>query len=58
MNECGYRSDVIERQLAHAEQNRVRAAYHHAEYLPERKAMLQDWANKLDVFRAGANIIS
>lgn len=57
MNECGYRSDVIERQLAHSEQNRVRAAYHHAEYLPERKIMLQDWANKLDDFR-GVNITS
>ena len=58
MNECGYRSDVIERQLAHSEQNRVRAAYHHAEYLPERKVMLQDWANKLDDFKSVTNIIS
>ncbi len=57
MNECGYRSDVIERQLAHAEQNRVRAAYHHAEYLPERKTMMQDWADKLDAFRSWAKII-
>lgn len=58
MNECGYKPDVIERQLAHAEQNRVRAAYHHAEYLPERKIMMQDWANHLDTLKVGAKIIS
>jgi integrase len=57
MNECGYRPDIIERQLAHAEPNRVRAAYHHAEYLHERKIMMQDWADKLDGFRRGAKII-
>jgi len=55
MNERGYRADVIERQLAHAEQNRVRAAYHHAEYLAERKQMMQDWSDLLDGQRTQTN---
>ena len=48
LNEIGYRSDVIEKQLAHAEPNKVRASYNQAEYLPERKTMMQDWANLID----------
>ena len=36
--------DVIERQLAHCERNKVRAAYNHAQYLPERRKMMQWWA--------------
>ena len=48
LNEHGFRADVIERQLAHAEKNRVRASYNHAEYLPERTEMMQWWANYLD----------
>jgi integrase len=48
LNEHGFRPDVIERQLAHGERNRVRAAYNHAQYLPERRAMMQWWADYLD----------
>ncbi len=48
LNEQGYRSDVIERQLAHVEGNKVRAAYNHAEYLDERVKMMQKWADHLD----------
>jgi integrase len=48
LNEMGYSSDWIERQLAHSEQNSVRAAYNHAEYLPERRKMMQVWADFLD----------
>ena len=48
LNELGYRPDVIERQLAHQERNRVRASYNHATYLPERRAMMQAWAEYLD----------
>jgi integrase len=51
LNEQGYRPDVIEAQLAHGEKNAVRAAYNHAEYLPERKAMMQEWADYLDNLR-------
>ncbi|GAO22573.1 integrase family protein [Alicycliphilus sp. B1] len=45
LNEKGYRSEVIERQLAHAERDKVRAAYNHAEYLGERTEMMQTWAD-------------
>lgn len=47
LNEMGYRSDVIERQLAHAERDKVRASYNHAEYMQERSAMMQEWADFL-----------
>jgi len=48
LNEHGFRADVIERQLAHSERNAVRAAYNHAQYLPERRKMMQWWADYLD----------
>jgi integrase len=52
-NECGHRADVIERQLAHKERNEVRAAYHRSEYLAERAALMQWWADYLDGRRGG-----
>jgi integrase len=48
LNEQGWPPDVIERQLAHVEGNSVRAAYNSAEYLPERRRMMQAWADWLD----------
>lgn len=48
LNEHGFRADVIERQLAHGERNKIRAAYNHAQYLPERREMMQWWADFLD----------
>jgi integrase len=48
LNEIGFRPDVIERQLAHAERNKVRASYNQAEYLEERRAMMQQWADLTD----------
>lgn len=48
LNEHGFNSDYIERQLAHCERNGVRAAYNHAQYLPERRRMMQWWADYLD----------
>ena len=51
LNELGYNRDWIERQLAHGEQDEVRAAYNYAEYLPERRKMMQDWADYLDGLR-------
>ena len=47
LNENGYPPDVIERQLAHVEQNKVRAAYHRTEYLPQRHEMLAWYAEFL-----------
>ena len=52
LNEMGWPPDVIERQLAHVEGNSVRAAYNHAEYLPERRKMMQAWADYLDELAA------
>ena len=48
LNEHDFSPDVIERQLAHREQNEVRAAYNHAQYLKERRKMMQWWADYLD----------
>ena len=56
-NEAGFRPDVIERQLAHAETNKVRASYNQAEYMPERRKMMNQWADTLDALKAGAQII-
>jgi integrase len=57
LNEMGYRPDVIEAQLAHVEENRVRAAYNHARYAAERVALMQDWANYCDAVRQGGAVI-
>jgi integrase len=51
LHEQGWSSDVIERQLAHRERNSVKAAYNHAQYLPERRKMMQVWADYLDSLR-------
>ncbi len=57
LNETGFNPDVIERQLAHCERNEVRGAYNRAEYLPERKKMMQHWSDYLDAIEAGAKVI-
>src|SRR5215212_705970 len=57
LNEMGFKADVIERQLAHAERNKVRAAYHRSEYLDERRKMMQVWADYLDELVSGANVV-
>ena len=54
LNEQGYNRDWIERQLAHGERNSIRAAYNYAEYLPERRRMMTEWADFLDGLRATA----
>lgn len=48
LNEKGFNPDAIERQLSHAERNNVRRAYNHAQYLPERAKMMQEWADYVD----------
>jgi len=52
LNEHGFNSDWIERQLAHVENNSVRRAYNHAEYLDERRRMMQWYADHIDKLRA------
>jgi integrase len=53
LNEQGWSRDAIERQLAHGERDAVRAAYNYAEHLPERRKMMQDWADYIERLRAG-----
>jgi integrase len=57
LHECGWPSDVIERQLSHAERNAVKAAYNHAEHLPARRKMMQAWADHLDLLRKGGKVV-
>ena len=56
LNELGYNRDWIERQLAHGDRNGVRAAYNYAEYLPERRRMMAEWADYLDTLRDNAGL--
>jgi integrase len=58
LNEQGWRPDVIERQLAHTERNKTRAAYNRASYLQERREMMQHWADFLDGLVARGNVVS
>ena len=48
LHEMGFPSLLIEKQLAHSDKNKIRAVYNHAEYLPERRKMMQVWADYLD----------
>lgn len=48
LNELGWNRDAIERQLAHCERDSVHAAYNYAEFLPERRRMMQAWADYLE----------
>jgi integrase len=51
LNENNFPPDVIERQLAHIDKNAVRSAYNHASYLPQRKEMMQWYADWLDALK-------
>lgn len=57
LNEQGWNRDAIERQLAHAERDEIRAAYNYAEHLPERRRMMQAWADHLEDLKAGGAVI-
>jgi integrase len=57
LHEQGYEHAHIELQLAHVERNDVSAAYNFATYLPQRRKMLQEYADHLDALRQGARII-
>ena len=52
LNELGWNPDAIERQLAHDERDDSRASYNHAQYLAERRKMMQAWADYLDTLRS------
>ena len=57
LNEQGWHRDAIERQLAHAERDSIRAAYNYAEHLPERRRMMQSWAAYLGELRKGGVVV-
>jgi hypothetical protein len=54
--EIGWHEKWVDMQLAHQEHNRVRKAYNHAKYLPQRVAMMQAWADYVDALRANTDI--
>jgi hypothetical protein len=51
LNEMGWRSEAIERQMAHGVSDSVRRHYNYAQHLPERRIMMQGWADYLDGLR-------
>lgn len=57
LHEQGWLSDVVERQLAHGDRNKIRASYNFAQHLPERRKMMQAWADYLDLLREGGKIL-
>lgn len=57
LHEMGFEHAHIELQLAHQERNQVSAAYNFATYLPQRRRMMQDWADHLDQLRQGGKVI-
>jgi integrase len=58
LHEQGYDHNHIEIQLAHSARDAVSAAYNHALYIPQRTAMMQEWADYLDKLKAGAKVLA
>ena len=58
LHEHGWPHEAIERQLAHAERNKVVAAYNYAEHLTKRREMMEWWADHLDSLTAGAKVVN
>jgi len=53
LNEIGYPRVWVDAQLSHADPNRISAIYNHAQYVEQRRVMMQDWANRLDLLEQG-----
>ncbi len=53
----GYRHEVVDRQLAHAHRNNVDAAYDRAQFLEERKKMMQEWSDYIDILASGGKVV-
>ena len=58
LNGRGYNRDWIERQLAHGDSDEIRDTYNHANYLEQRREMMQAWADSIDALCAGANVVN
>ncbi|MDF8361363.1 tyrosine-type recombinase/integrase [Achromobacter anxifer] len=50
LNELGYPPKWVDAQLSHADPDKTSATYNHAEYVEQRRVMMQDWADRLDLF--------
>ena len=50
LNELDYKKDWIEAQLSHSDKDQIRATYNHAEYVEQRRQMMQEWADRLDAW--------
>ncbi len=50
----GYRHEVVDRQLAHAQKDKLESAYDRAKYLDERRTMMQRWADHIDELAAAS----
>ncbi|MCX7173420.1 MAG: tyrosine-type recombinase/integrase [Proteobacteria bacterium] len=57
LHESGWNSDAVERQLAHCERNEVKGAYNRAEYLPERRKMMDWWGDYIEAVASGAKVV-
>lgn len=57
LNEMNYNTDAIERQLAHSEANKVKAAYNYAEHLGIRREMMQEWSDFLYKLKQDKNTL-
>ncbi|HCF1528809.1 TPA: tyrosine-type recombinase/integrase [Pseudomonas aeruginosa] len=53
LNELGYPDKWVDGQLSHVDPNAVRRTYNHAKYVEQRRRMMQDWADRLDLFEQG-----
>lgn len=52
----GYQHEVVDRQLAHAPKSQIDAAYDRAQYLDQRKIMMQDWADYIQAIIIGRKL--
>jgi integrase len=57
LNEQGWKPDAIERQLSHKDKDKIRGTYNLAQYMDERRRMMQSLADYLDVLKIGANVV-
>jgi len=55
-NELGHLKKWVDAQLLHADPDKTSTTYNHAEYVEQRRVMMQDWANRLDMFEAAHNL--
>lgn len=57
LNDKGYEADWVERQLAHGDPDKIRGTYNKAAYLDQRRKMMQDWADYLDLILRKADVV-